>query len=574
MEVVLDIETDGLNATTIHCIVAKDISTGSIYTFKKEECYRDFPAFARNVEKYIMHNGLSFDAPVLNRLTGVGIKVSQVLDTLLLSQLTSPVRDGGHSLGAWGERLGFPKIDFKEFSEFTEEMLQYCINDVNLTHRLYIALLPELRNISTECVDLEHTIRVLINEQEKNGFTLDIQKALILISKLKDRANAIEREVQEIFPPMPVAVKEVTPKFKKDGTLSNVGLRHIGEDLSCVAGPHTSIEYQEFNLQSRQQIVRRLMLRGWQPEKFTDKGQATVDETVLMAVDIPEAKKIAEYLLLEKRVAQVQSWLDLVQNDGKVHGKVLTLRAISGRMAHHSPNVAQVPAKYSPYGKECRECWTVSGPDLVLVGCDASSLELRGLAHYLQDPNFTKEVVEGDIHTANQKAAGLETRDQAKTFIYAFIYGAGPAKIGKIVGGDANRGRELIDKFLENVPALATFRAKVDRISKTGFLPGIDGRKLVVRSEHAAVNLLIQGAGAVICKQWLIEIHKLKKKHGIDARLVASIHDEYQFEVPKLQAEAFGKLTKQAMKSVEKILKVRCPLGSEYHIGNNWSETH
>ena len=222
----------------------------------------------------------------------------------------------------------------------------------------------------------------------------------------------------------------------------------------------------------------------------------------------------------------------------------------------------------------CRECWRVSSPDNVLVGCDASSLELRGLAHYLQDTAFTKEVVEGDIHTSNQKAAGLETRDQAKTFIYAFIYGAGPAKIGKIVGGNAERGKELINTFLENVPALATFRKKVDIIARTGYLPGLDGRKLVVRSAHAAVNLLIQGAGAVICKQWLLEIHKLKMKYKVSAKLVASIHDEYQFEVPKNQADAFGKLTKQAMKKTEQLLKVRCPLDSEFHIGNNWSETH
>lgn len=154
-----------------------------------------------------------------------------------------------------------------------------------------------------------------------------------------------------------------------------------------------------------------------------------------MEIDLPDAKIIAEYLLLQKRVAQVKSWLELVQEDGKVHGKVLTLRAVTGRMAHNSPNVAQVPAVYSPYGKECRECWTVASPNNVLVGCDASSLELRVLAHYLGDTKFIKEVVEGDIHTANQNAAGLETRDQAKTFIYAFIYGAGPAKIGSIVGG-------------------------------------------------------------------------------------------------------------------------------------------
>lgn len=573
MEVVLDIETDDLNATTIYCIVAKDIKSGKVFTFTGDDCYTKFPFFAKNITKYIMHNGVSFDAPVLKRLTGVDIKLSQVLDTLIVSQILSPVRDGGHSLEAWGSRLGFPKIDFKDFSHLSSDMVSYCINDVNLTHRLYLALLPKMRSISEKSIELEHQVRALVNEQERNGFTLDQPKAMTLVSKLQDKADEIKKKVQNHFKPLPTFVREITPKYKRDGTLSSVGLKHIN-DLSVVNGPHSLIEFQEFNLQSRQQIVRHLMYRGWKPEKFTENGHAIVDEAVLSTVDLPEAKLICEYLLLQKRTAQVKSWLELVEEDGKVHGKVLTLRAISGRMAHHSPNMAQVPASYSPYGKECRECWTVSSPSLSLVGCDASSLELRALAHYLRDPSFTKEVVEGDIHTANQKAAGLETRDQAKTFIYAFIYGAGPAKIGKIVGGDAKRGQELIDTFLSNVPALATFRQKVDRIAQTGYLPGIDGRKLVVRSAHAAVNLLIQGAGAVICKQWLVEIHKLKVKNNIDAKLLGSIHDEYQFEVPKYEAERFGKITKLAIKNVEKLLEVRCPLDSEYHIGINWSETH
>ena len=283
---------------------------------------------------------------------------------------------------------------------------------------------------------------------------------------------------------------------------------------------------------------------------------------------------IAEYLMLNKRTAQVKSWVKSLKEDGKVHGQVLTLRAISGRMAHHSPNMAQVPAVYSPYGKECRECWTVSDAANVLVGCDASSLELRALAHYLNDPKFTDEVVDGDIHTANQHAAGLETRDQAKTFIYAFIFGAGAAKIGQVVGGDAKQGQKLIDTFLKNTPSLAIFRKKVDKASQRGYLVGVDGRHLIIRNRHAAVNLLIQGAGAVICKQWLVNINRLSKESKLDSSLVASIHDEYQHEVSIEHSKLFGELTKKAMKQTEKDLKILCPLDSEYKIGSTWSDTH
>ena len=273
------------------------------------------------------------------------------------------------------------------------------------------------------CVELEYKIRQLINEQERNGFTLDIQKAMLLVSSLKDKAAHLQEEVKQIFKPLPVGTRLATPKIKANGQLSSVGLRHI-DNLAYVAGPHTVIEWEDFNLASRQQIVRQLMLRGWKPENFTEKGHAIVDETTLENVDIPEAKKIAEFLMLEKRIAQVESWLELVDSDSKVHGKVLTLRAISGRMAHNSPNMAQVPNSGAIYGPECRALWTVE-KGYKLVGIDASGLELRMLAHYMNDDAYTNEVISGDIHTANQNAAGLETRNQAKTFIYAFLYGAG-----------------------------------------------------------------------------------------------------------------------------------------------------
>lgn len=574
MKVVLDIETDAIDASVIHCIAAKDVVTGQRYEWKEEEVYADFPSFSKNITTYIMHNGISFDAPVLTKLLGIPIPLESIEDTLILSQLINPVRDGGHSLEAWGETLGYNKLPFSDFSQYSEEMMVYCRRDVEVTHRVYIYLQKEIEKIDRRSIDLEYRIRKIINEQEDHGFTLDVPKAMALIARLKDKSMDIESQVKNSFSPLPVARREVTPKYKKDGTLSTVGLRHLDGNLDILAGPHTIIEYPEFNLASRQQIVRQLMLRGWKPNKFTEKGHAIVDESVLSTVDIPEAKQIAEYLLLEKRITQVQSWLDAVDEKDRVHGRVLTLRTISGRMAHTSPNMAQVPAGYSPYGKECRECWTVSSPANVLVGCDASSLELRCLAHYLNDDRFTREVVEGDIHTANQKAAGLATRDQAKTFIYAFIYGAGAAKIGSIVEGTAKDGQRLIDNFLSNVPALLDLRKRVDIAAKRGYLIGLDGRRLIVRSEHAALNLLLQGAGAVICKQWLVNIRDLVKEHKLDAALVASIHDEYQHEVLRKHAEQFGELTKLAMKQTEKDLKVRCPLDSEFKIGQNWSQTH
>lgn len=549
MNVILDIETDALNATKIHCIVTKNVDTGQVNLWKGDECYTSFPKFAKGVSKFIMHNGISFDAPTLNRLTGTKLNVSNVEDTLILSQLLFPTRKK-HSLESWGENLGFNKIDFHDFSELTEEMVTYCIRDVDITYRLWLKIKEEKYEKYRKAIDLEYRVRHIVDIQERNGFTLDVQKATCLQAELTDKASVIEEKLQEKYPPITQErVSEKTGKRLKDKIIV-------------------------FNPSSRQQIAARLMEQGWKPDNFTPTGHPIVDEGTLKNLDIPEAQMIAEYLLLNKRTAQIKSWLELLEEDGKVHGKVLTLKAISGRMAHFGPNMAQVPAVYSPYGKQCRACWSSSSPDRVLVGCDASSLELRCLAHYMKDDDYTKEVVEGDIHTANQKAAGLATRDQAKTFIYAFIYGAGSAKIGSIVGGSATEGQNLIDNFLDSLPSLAELRSKVDNKARSGYIPGLDGRKLHVRHQHAAMNLLLQGAGAIICKQWVVFIDQLIKKHRLDVKLVASIHDEYQFDCRKDQAEQFGKLTREAMKLTEKELNVRCPLDSEYKVGLNWSETH
>ena len=546
--VVLDIETDAIDATVVHCIVAQDLDTGAVDTWYGESI-KDFPAWSESVDVFVMHNGVSFDAPVVNRLTGSNIPLSKIRDTLILSQLYDPSLEGGHSLEAWGQRLGYPKIEFNDFAYFSEEMLKYCKQDVVVTVKLYEHLLPQMKKYSGKSIELEHQVRAIVDKQEENGFTLNIQEASCLVARLSEEATVIEEEMQGIFPPI------------------------VTERYSEKTGKRLKDNVEVFNPASRQQIGKRLMAKGWKPKNFTPTGQPIVDEGTLKDVNIPEAQKIAQYLLLQKRVSQVKSWLDVVEEDGKVHGRVITLKAITGRMAHNSPNMAQVPAVYSPYGKECRQVWMTSSDKYKLLGCDASSLELRCLAHYMGDKKFTDEVVGGDIHTANQKAAGLPSRDSAKTFIYALIYGAGPAKIGSIVGGGAKEGKKIMDKFMSNMPALKTLRDKVDRASGTGYIRGLDGRLLKVRQQHAAMNLLLQGAGAIICKEWLRQI-TLMTQRDYDYNLVASIHDEYQFEVRVDQAERFGELTQRAMKQVEKTLSVNCPLDSEYKIGNNWAETH
>jgi DNA polymerase I-like protein with 3'-5' exonuclease and polymerase domains len=400
-----------------------------------------------------------------------------------------------------------------------------------------------------ESVDLEHEVATIVKEQEENGFKLDVPKAMSLLSSWQLELSTIEDELQEIFKPI------VTERFSEK------------------TGRRLKDKVEVFNPGSRKQIAERLVALGWKPTKFTEKGAIIVDEKVLQTVKRPEAASLLRFLLLQKRVAQVKSWIENVDEGGRVHGQVRTNGAITGRMTHSNPNMAQVPRVGTPYGEECRSVWTIEDGN-VLLGADASGLELRMLAHYMNDDNYTKEILEGDIHTKNMEAAGLTQRDQAKTFIYAFLYGAGPAKIGAIVGGGEREGKKLIESFLSNTPALQKLRDKVTRLAEKEWLPGLDGRRLIVRSQHAALNTLLQGAGAIVMKQALILLHRKIINGKINARFVANIHDEWQIETTTEDADTVGFLAVQSIRQAGIRLRLRCPLDGEFKVGLNWAATH
>lgn len=433
----------------------------------------------------------------------------------------------------------------------------YCIRDVDVLVDVYhhVSQGLEKHKFSQESLELEHRVAMIINEQERNGFKLDIPHATMLLTNLKGRLAEINEEMQQRWPPYSV------------------------ERFSEKTGKRLKDEIVVFNPGSRKQIGEKLIELGWKPKKFTETGQPMVDEGTLMNVNIPEAKVIAEYLLVQKRIAQIESWIDEVKEDGRVHGRVNTNGAVTGRMTHFKPNMAQVPNAGSQYGPECRQCWTVDEGN-VLVGCDASGLELRMLAHYMKDESYVKTVCEGsskdgtDVHTLNQKAAGLPTRDDAKTFIYAFLYGAGPSKIGSIVGGDASTGTKLINKFLSATPSLQTLRNTVAKYADKGYVPGLDGRKIWVRSEHAALNTLLQGAGAIVMKKALVLFHDKIRANKWPVKLVANVHDEFQFECPQEIAEEAGKAARMSIVEAGEHFNLRCPLDGEYKIGANWRETH
>ena len=574
--IAIDIETN-MAHDVIHLAVTQDIDTGEIRKWKAPIGLWDY---LKDATLIAAHNGISFDFPILNKLWKTKIGLKQAYDTLVVSRLLEPTRENGHSLDAWGKTLGVAKLDYKAtwqwmmnrredyegecFDRPIEALLDYyCRRDVDVLVNLFHRLSSDVadKGFSVDSVVLEHTVASIINKQEKNGFKLDVVHATCLLSELKGKMSAINDKMQALYPPYEV--------------------ERISEKTGKVLKPEVVV----FNPASRQQIAEKLIGLGWKPKKFTEptanypQGQAIVDEAVLMSLKYPIAQLIAEYMMLGKRIAQIESWLEVVGKDGRVHGRVITNGAVTGRATHMKPNMAQIPNSGSPYGPECRQCWTVEEGN-VLVGADASGLELRMLAHYMKDEAYVKTVCEGsskdgtDIHTINQKAAGLQTRDQAKTFIYGWMYGAGAAKVGQIVGGTAKDGQKLIDSFLKGTPALKRLRDKVSLYASKGYVPGLDGRKIWVRSEHAALNSLLQGAGAIVMKKALVIFDGKVKTNKWDVKLVAWVHDEAQMECKPEIADLVGKAFVESIKEAGLAYNLRCPLDGEYKSGKSWRETH
>jgi len=540
----LDLEADGLNPTRIWCVVTRENGVNTVH--------KDPGSLTRALEGSVSvcgHNLIGYDLPVLKRLWGVSVAPERIVDTLVLSRLYDPSRAGGHSLKVWGELLGFPKGDHDDWSCLSTAMIEYCERDTEVTEAVHKQLVKDMAGFDQRSIDLEHKVQYAVQQQERNGWLLDQELSYDLLATFKERMNEIEEVLQEKFPPI------------------------VHQRWSEKTGKRLKDRVEVFNVGSRQQIARRLSTLGVVFEKVTEKGNPIVDEAVLDTIDLPEARSVSEYLMLQKRYAQVHSWLEHVQDDGRVHGRVISNGAVTGRMTHQSPNMAQVPASHSPYGHECRSCWTVP-EGKALVGFDASGLELRMLAHYMDDKEFTNVLLTEDIHTRNQLAAGLETRPQAKTFIYAFLYGAGDAKIGTIVGGSAKDGADLKRRFLSNTPSLESLRDRVARASGRGYLTGLDGRRLRVRSEHAALNTLLQAAGAIVMKQALVILDNYARQWKLDYKFIGNIHDEVQSEVAADQAEKYGWLAVECLKAAGMEFNLRCPLDGEYKVGTTWAETH
>ena len=596
---VFDLESNGLydTVTEIFCVVIHDIGLQQTFTYGPD-CIADALTHLATADVLIGHNILFYDIPVLQKLHQFACK-SRIIDTLVCTRLIWPKEvlynlddeqypqvpknlKGAASLKAWGWRLADHKIDFKDFSEYSQEMLDYCVQDVNVTRKLWSHI--SRQHYSEPALKLEHDFALAINRQIRAGIPFDVDAALDLVDDLRAKQSQIECELKRIFPPLEHKTT-FTPKVNnaKRGYVKGV--------------PIDKISYEEFNPGSRQQIVQRLSTKyGWTPEKTTEKGNPILDDEVLERLPYPEAKPLAEYMLVQKRLGQIidgkNAWLKLVNNDDmRIHGDLITNGCITGRCSHRSPNLGQVPASYSPYGHECRSLFhPPEGWDL--IGIDAKALELRCLAGYLalwDDGEYAALVInpEVDIHTYNQEQFGVETRDISKRLLYGMLYGCGAAKAGTIIDPDekdpeklAAMGKAAINGFMRGVPALKKLKQQIEeKIGTRGYLRGLDRRVLHCRSAFKGLNVLLQSAGAILMKQVVVTIHNnietnLGLVHGDDWEQLLMVHDEVQIACHPKHTAAIREQAMNAFPQAQEFFGFKCKIEGDSRVGHTWADTH
>lgn len=578
---VVDIEADGLHdASRIWCIVCRNYISGATVRFT-EDGVSEFVDWYKETQPVLVgHNLIGYDIPTINRILGVECDLSRCVDTYVLSCLSNPVIVGGHSLAAWGERLGFPKFEFNDWSQFSSEMLTYCEQDVNVTVELYKHL-SQMKFSELSCW-IEHEAARVINQQQRNGVYFDVQGATELRDQLRAKQADLEKSIHEVFPPKLCVAGVYKYREKSNGEPFASYIKHREKypklQFSRDGSKYRVFEYRPFNIGSPQQRVERLLEQGWKPTSFTPKGQPKVDEDSLVAFAEKSGneavKQMSEWLVCSARANMIDNWLNNVGPDSRLRGRVNSCGAGTRRMTHNTPNTANIPGNDAPYGALCRGFFTVP-PDSnrVIVGADASGLEFRVMVHYLDNSEAEDYFLNGDAHTSNAEAVGYERRP-TKNLFYAFLYGASDKKLGAMVGKGPKEGARIRDALVKNVPGLEDLVKSVqsEYQQNDGWLQTIDGGFVLCPSPHAALNYKFQSAGAIFMKRAAILMDEYARPY--DALKVLDVHDEWQWDCYKPHAVQVGALMVRSMEEAGKLLGFKAPMTGEYKIGNSWRETH
>lgn len=592
-----DLESNGLYNETdrVHCMsVSIDGAEPTLYVGHDE--VRKALAILDTCDTIVAHNGISFDVPVLRKVFGWKPK-AEVLDTLVLSCLFYPDIENGHSLDAWGMRLKCFKGKYEDgWLEYNDNMGKYCLQDVRVLVALHNYLEVERKSHDWEqSIRLEHKVAAVIAWQERNGWEFDVIAARMLVDQINQRITELDTRLSELLVPKVVAkgtgspikkytaAREITSRCQK-------WLDEAGFDESVVEGEFCNVEVVYPDLNSRQQMIELLQKYGWKPTEWTDKGNPKFTEDSIVGVMGEVGQMLVDRFVAVTRRGQITGWLGKVRADGRIEAGAMPNATPTARMRHRT--VVNVPRVGTPYGEELRALFRVP-VGKVQVGADASGLELRMLAHYMNDPAYTDAVVNGksddgtDVHTVNCRILGLDPkkvydlggrtskgRDIAKTFIYALMYGAGDEKLGSIMEGDGNTGKRLRKKFLTGLPKYGKLVDRVSVAAKRGWLKGLDGRKVYVRHEHAALNTLLQSAGSIAVKMAIVKWFTVLTKQRIPFKLLGTFHDEVQAETSPDHADTVGDCFTQSIKWVGNYLQLNCALDGEYKVGANWKDCH
>ena len=567
------------------------MDTGEVKTFGPDQI-SDALYILMNAEEVCGHNIIDYDIPALQKIYPDFTIAGKVTDTLVLSRLirTTLAEDdailnvknpehfprrliGSHSLKAWGLRLSdilgddHKKGDYDGgWENYSQEMLDYCVLDTHVTAELYKHLMTF--GFSEESIDLEHSMAQICQTIGNNGWTFNKAKAITLYSDLCQIRDDLQKDLDELFPPWEITEEFIPAKNNKT--------------LGYVKGEVFIKRKQvEFNPGSRRHIEKCLRDKyKWKPTKFTGTGHAQIDESILGALPYPEAQQLAKFFLVQKRIGQLAegpaAWLKKLDDDGRIRHTIVVGGTISGRCAHRSPNLAQVPKAGLLYGAECRELFGPP-PGWTQVGVDLSGLELRMLANFLDDGGvYANQILEGDIHQFNADAI-KGTRDQAKRFIYSVLFGAGDQLVGKIVGGSAKDGKRLKDSFNEAVPAFAKLQSNLKRAAKRGYLVGLCGRKLYIREERKLLSQLLQASGAVVCKKWVQLTHiEINKQFGPEqAFLMAWVHDEVQIACKNKDiADECREIAIRMAGDTGRHFNTKIRIDAEGNLGQSWLDCH
>ncbi len=603
MEIVFDLEANGLNlpqydkkkgkngewmavADRVWCVMGATVDNDTQFGTYKAATRP--PSWLDKATTLIGHNIIGYDLPLLKRLYGWEPKEgTRIVDTLILSRLLNSDR-GSHSLSAWGERLGYNKGKYEEgWDKYTPEMLTYCQRDVELTRRLYHHLMEEMGDWDwDEAVKLEHSFATIMQRQEENGVYFDMGAALTLESKISKEIDEIDNGYD-----LPAKYKQVgttvTRPFKINGDLAKRVLDWIDWDTGrhvkpMVCGTFSKIERIPLNLGSDKQVKDYLLTQGWIPTQYNSvDGIATspkLTEDSFGTIQGDFGQKLLRRRVCAHKLSQLKGLIKNVRPDGRITAAANTIGTPTGRCRHRI--VVNIPSIRAPFGVELRSLFTV--PDgYVMVGHDAEQIELRLLAHYMGDEKYIEAVLNGDIHTYNQELAGILTRDDAKTFIYAFIYGAGDGKLGSIVGGGTGKGSSIRKRFLKGLPKLKDLIEQVKHAAERGYLVGLDGRKIWMRRDsegrvmlHKALNTLIQCADSVVMKQSAIILDEAVRESGDNYKKVIDMHDEAQAEVIEHEAEGYALMAEWSIEAAGEHFNLRLPMKGKTKIGKNWYETH